>query len=256
MSGGRERRSGKDPPLVIVDDDMNSDGKTTSDTHINQPINSKSIVSDSESNDKVQRKNNNDNVNRHRRLPIDISNRFRNCDTGPYHIFVEHLELNIGRLHPMKLGEKLVNLGEYEKFISEISTVGRNRIKIELTSGSIANKLVEDAFFKKNNLIAYIPSHLTEKRGIVRYVDTSLGEDTLMKIINSPVPNKKVQRMTRLIQKEDTSVRVPRQMIIVTFVGKVIPQYIVINKVRCPVDVYVNPVMQCFRSLRYGHSAS
>ncbi|CAH1985388.1 unnamed protein product [Acanthoscelides obtectus] len=134
--------------------------------------------------------------------PKNTDNRFRNSDTGPYFVFVEHLDLNLGRLHPMKLGEKLAALAEYEKHILEISTVGRNRIKIELDSGDTANKLIEDSLFEANNLVAYIPNHLTEKR------------------------------------------------------GKLLPQFVFINKVRCPVETYISPVMQCFQCLRYGHSAS
>lgn len=41
----------------------------------------------------------------------------------------------------MKLGEILQLLG-YEKHIKEISRVGQNRIKLELHSGSIVEKLI------------------------------------------------------------------------------------------------------------------
>lgn len=186
---------------------------------------------------------------------LDLSNRFKNTDSGPYLIFVEHITLNIGRLHPMKLGEKLINLSEYDKHILEISNVGRNRIKIEVKSADIANKLVVEPFFKDNDLVAYIPSYLTEKKGIVRFVDTSYSEETLFNIIKSDIPIKKVQRMHKIVNNDGTQERVARQMIIVTFSGIHIPQFIYINKVRCEVNVYIQPVMQCYQCLRYGHSA-
>lgn len=52
--------------------------------------------------------------------------------------------------------------------------------------------------------------------------------------------------MTRAIRSDDGVNYVPRQVIIVTFEGEEVPQHIVINKVRCPVDAYVQPVVQCF----------
>lgn len=88
-------------------------------------------------------KNANDNIQKN----INLDNTFKDSDAGPFYVFVEHRNLNIGRLHPMKLGEKLLQLNGYEKFIKEISRVGRNRIKIEVTSGNIANQLIRDPFF-------------------------------------------------------------------------------------------------------------
>lgn len=187
---------------------------------------------------------------------IDTNNRFKNTDKGPFLIFVEHKSLNLGRLHPMKLGEKLSQLSEYEKHITEISGVGRNRIKVQVDSGNAANKLVADSFFEKNDFIAYIPNYLTEKKGIVRFVDTYLSENTLLNIIKSDIAVKKVQRMHRVVTEDGQVKRIPRQMIIVTFSSVTIPQFIYINKVRCTVDAYVQPVMQCHRCLRFGHSFS
>lgn len=187
---------------------------------------------------------------------FDKNNKFRNSDKGPYIVFVEHKILNLGRLHPMKLGEKLSQLSEYEKHITEISGVGRNRIKVLLDSGNAANKLIGDSFFEKNDLVAYIPNYLTEKKGIVRFVDTSFSEESLLTSIKSETEIKKVQRLHRIVTEGDEVKRIPRQMIIVTFRGVTIPQFIYINKVRCPVDVYVQPVMQCHNCLRFGHTLS
>lgn len=187
---------------------------------------------------------------------INLDNKFKDTDAGPFFIFVEHKNLNIGRMHPMKLGEKLLQLSDFEKHIKEISRVGRNRIKIELDSGSIANKLVIHPFFPENEYVAFIPSFLTEKRGVVRFVDTSYSESALRHLIDSDIPIKHVHRMNRAVRSDDGVTYVPRQIIIVTFEGLKIPQYIYINKVRCPVDAYIQPVVQCFNCLRFGHTSS
>lgn len=193
-------------------------------------------------------------INKHRN--INLENKFREADSGPFYFFVEHKTLNIGRLHPMKLGEKLLQLNAYEKFIKEISRVGRNRIKVEVSSGAIANELVADKFFYQNEYIAYIPNFLTEKKGVVRYVDTSFSEQQLMQIIKSEIPIKRVQRLNRATKTGDETVYTPRQVINITFEGVRIPQFIYINKVRCPVEAFVHPVVQCFNCLRYGHTAA
>ncbi|CAG9836320.1 unnamed protein product [Diabrotica balteata] len=49
-----------------------------------------------------------------------------------------------GRLHPMKLGEKLLSLSNYDKNIIEIVSVGKNRIKIQVDSGAVANNLFNE----------------------------------------------------------------------------------------------------------------
>lgn len=249
--------------ICFIEDDDNS-AKNNAPINISHNLKSQSagneLLSTTDKNNRSDKhnldmSNKNDTIEKQRSRFIDLENRFKSTDSGPYLIFVEHIDLNIGRLHPMRLGEKLINLSEYDRYISEISNVGRNRIKIEVNSAEIANKLVNEPFFKNNDLVAYIPSYLTEKKGIIRFVDTSYSESTLLKIIKSDVPVKKVQRMYKTITKEDIQERVARQMIIVTFSGIHIPQFIYINKVRCEVNVYIQPVMQCYQCLRYGHSA-
>lgn len=43
---------------------------------------------------------------------IDTSNRYDVNSTGSFVINVYHLSENVGRFHPMKLDEKLFNIGE------------------------------------------------------------------------------------------------------------------------------------------------
>lgn len=185
---------------------------------------------------------------------INTDNRFSSYSTGPYYIFVEHKYLNIGRIHPMRLGEKLLHIGEDEKHIIEINNIGRNRIRIQVDSASAANKLVSNSVFENNDLVAYIPTHLTEKKGVIRGIDTSYLEDELLNIIQSDVPVKSIKRMFR--KNPQTNERVPRQMVVITFKGLEIPQFIYINKIRFPVDVYYSPVLMCYNCLRYGHTST
>lgn len=104
--------------------------------------------------------------------------------------------------------------------------------------------------------MAYIPSLLTEKKGVIRSVDTSYFETELLQIIKSDVVVKRVQRLNKVTRNENEVVHTPRQVVIVTFKGVKIPQYVFINRVRCPVDVYIPSVVQCFGCLRFGHIAT
>lgn len=184
------------------------------------------------------------------------SNRYHIEDSGPYLIFVEHNRLNVGNLHPLRLGYKLESLIEYDPYIKEISSVGRNRVKIEVTSPVIANKLVEHDLFSNNDLIAYIPQHCIEKKGVIRFVDTFLTNDQLLTRIKSQISVVNVRRVTRLANKNDKqSEIIPTQTVIVTFRGTEVPQYVFINKVRYEVQQYIAPVIQCFRCLLYGHTS-
>lgn len=107
----------------------------------------------------------------------------------------------------------------------------------------------------KNNLTAYIPAHLIEKKGVVRGVDTCYSEEELINLINCGTKIKHVKRIYKTRNNDGELTRTPRQMIIVTFDGLVIPQYIYIHKVRYEVGPYFQPVVMCFSCLRYGHTA-
>lgn len=232
-----------------------SDDEVTMEENINGQ--SQMIISEKVSHN--QQKTRNDNPQKTSTIPssryIDTSNRYASNSPGPFVIYVEHLSLNVGRLHPMRLGEKLLNIGDDEKFINEINVIGRNRIKIDVQSASAANRIVNNSVFSENELISYIPLHLTEKRGIIRGVDTSYSEAELAERIDSSIPIKNVRRLYRHLKKDGQDVKVPRQMVVITFNTVEIPQFIYINKIRFEVNCYYSPVVQCYNCLRYGHTA-
>lgn len=188
---------------------------------------------------------------------INLSIRFKNTDSGPFCVYVEHESLNVGQLHPMRVGSILNEFpNELQADIREVISVGRNRIKVFMKSAASANSLVGHQIFLKHNLVAYVPQHLVEKRGLVRNVDTSLSEQQLMNKIVSDIPVVNVKRLTRpSVDDKGNKVAVPKQWIVVTFSGMFLPEHIYVDYVRCPVETYVSPVMQCFKCLRYGHSS-
>nr|CAI5841665.1 unnamed protein product [Callosobruchus analis] len=187
---------------------------------------------------------------------LNLDNKYSLDSPRPYVVFVEHKYLNVGRLHPMRLGEKLLNIGNDARHIKEINTVGRNRIKIELDSPAAANRILSNSVFENNGLVAYIPLHLTEKKGVVKGIDTTYSEEDLLKKIVSDIPVKSVKRMYKVNKNSEEQTRLPRQMIIITFAKLAVPQYISINKLRFRVDNYYSPVLMCYNCLRYGHTST
>lgn len=187
---------------------------------------------------------------------IDFDNKYKEDSSGPHTIFVEHKYLNFGKLHPLRISEKLYNLGGDEQYIDYLDIVGRNRVQIFTKSARAANILVKNPVFEQNNLIAYIPLHLTTKKGLIRGVDTSFKEEELKNIIKSEIPVKSVQRRYKnVVDKDGKIIKVPRQQVILTFDRLALPQSVFIYKLRHNVEVWYSPVTQCFNCLRYGHTS-
>lgn len=85
-------------------------------------------------------------------------------------------------------------------------------------------------------------------------VDTTLSVDHLKEKI---ISNKKVLSVRRINRKQtvDGVVKyIPRQMIVIKFLGHTLPDNIVIHNVFCRVDPYVQNVTICHRCFRFGHS--
>lgn len=187
----------------------------------------------------------------------DINNKYRSIDKGPFYVYLEHLNKNLGRLFPIKIGYFLQESSEFKHDILDIKSIGLKRVKVEFKSYNVANSLVNHELIRKHKLIAFIPKFYTQKKGIVRMVDTFFEEDYLKNAIISETPVVEVKRMKRKVVNLETkeSSLISRQMIIVTFLGNRIPDSIKINLVKFNVEPYFSPVIQCFKCLRYGHTS-
>nr|CAI5847005.1 unnamed protein product [Callosobruchus analis] len=160
---------------------------------------------------------------------------------------------NIGRLHPMVVGH-ILHKKLKQKNIVQISQVGKNRVKVQLSTIEDANSLVCNSLLAQENLKAFIPNHLLTKKGIIAGVDTQFNDEYLMENICSGI---KVIGVNRFMRKVDGNSRlVPRQLVVVSFEGNKLPSRISIDSVMFTVEPYVPKVIQCFKCLRYGHVAS
>lgn len=195
---------------------------------------------------------------------INVSNKYRSSDLGPFMVYVEHNnkntadegKRNIGRLFPIKVGHFLQACDNFRNNIIDIKSIGYNRVKVVLKTFSSANELVNHKLITENNLIAFIPTFFTQKKGLIRMVDTFFSEDYLKQSIVSDIKVTDVKRMKKkTVDKDGNPLIVDRQAIIVSFLGSTIPNRVIINSVIFPVEQYVYPVVQCYGCLHYGHTA-
>lgn len=170
---------------------------------------------------------------------------------GPFIVYLEHSDKNIGRLHPMGLGRKLSKAGVVD--FLEFSSVSPNRVKVSMKTPSSANKLVNNKLLADLGLRAYIPNFLVQKQGVVRDVDVTLSEELIREFIVSPVPVLEVRRMKK---KLDNGTLKALPLIVVTFAGINLPTHITIDHVRCSVEESKRPLAQCNNCLRFGHRSS
>lgn len=196
----------------------------------------------------------NTNVPHYKQNEIDFSNKYKITDNGPYYVFVEHRDKNLGRLYPMRVGYYLRLSNEYKKSIIDIKIMGRNRVKVILDNFRAANEMINNDLLTKNGLLAYVPKFYTQKKGLVRMVDTFFSDDYLLRNIEC---NRKVLEVKRLerkvVDEEGKEKLVKRQMVVISFQGNELPQCIRINGVNFHVEPYIHPVVQCHKCLRYGH---
>ncbi|XP_073994570.1 uncharacterized protein [Rhodnius prolixus] len=182
-------------------------------------------------------------------------------DTGPFQLYIESKGEGegIGRLHPMKIGQIILkhhpNIGNS---ITDIEKAGKNRLKVILKNGSSANTLLESPILNSKNFEVYIPQFLVRRRGVIRDVDISLGEEEILEHVRhnlgANVRLIKVKRFFRKVKDDSGNINLkPTGTVFLTFRGQNLPQYVYIYFSRCMVEPYSQEVVQCFKCLRYGH---
>lgn len=189
-------------------------------------------------------------------IQYDLNNRYRFNDKGPFIVYIEHKEKNIGRLFPIRIGHFLRKDIRFKNNIVDMKSIGKNRVKIFCKNYETANTLIDHELIITNNLVAYIPTFFTQKKGIIKMVDTYFKEEYIKENIESNIKVLSVKRLKRKLFDETSkqNIFVDRQMVILTFLGNNIPDTVKINMVNFIVEPYIYPVVQCFNCLRYGHT--
>uniref|UniRef100_A0A6P7FS66 Uncharacterized protein LOC114330598 n=1 Tax=Diabrotica virgifera virgifera TaxID=50390 RepID=A0A6P7FS66_DIAVI len=192
---------------------------------------------------------------------------YTNKDTGPYHVYIENCSQSFnGKLNALKVGDIILSaFPELDSKITNIDSIGRNRIRIKLTDYKNANYLINQknsTVFVKNNLELYIPKFILFRQGVIRDIDIEFSEEYIKSKIrqydshcNFDIVNvRRIKRKEETVENDSKKINyVPTKSCIVSFKCQVLPRYISINKVIKEVEHYTQKVLLCFNCLRFGH---
>jgi hypothetical protein len=172
-----------------------------------------------------------------------------NSSTGEFPVYVEGVEYQdkIGNRNPLQLSK----LFKAVKGIWERRRINANKIMLVFKQASAANDFLNDSCLQDNNMRAYIPASSVETVGVIRYIPKETSNFELFKKLTSDCEIIRVRRFTKKIEGE----MVPLTTISVTFAGTILPQYIYLDNWRYKVDKFIPPLMQCFKCMKFNHSA-
>lgn len=141
--------------------------------------------------------------------------------------------------------------------IPDYNRISRSKIIVSCPSYSSANALVTNEELKKLYNI-YIPSSDLYKYAILKDVDLDFTDDEILNNIDARNFNVVgALRLNRRVVNENGSNKyTPSTTIKLMFEGQQIPVYIYLFHVRGDIEPYMQPVIQCFKCLRFGHTNS
>lgn len=170
------------------------------------------------------------------------------------YVMIESIDSeNFGRIHPLRVGH-ILHKKLFLKNIIEIKSMGKNRVRVQLHSLKDANDLLNNSALKTEKLRAFIPNHILESKGIIRGVDTFFSEDYISTNIKSSSRIISVKRMEKNVtDKDGQTIKVKKQMVLLTFEGNILPNEVKINSVSFPVERFYGRAAQCFKCLKFGH---
>ncbi|KAG5873493.1 hypothetical protein JTB14_029170 [Gonioctena quinquepunctata] len=110
-------------------------------------------------------------------------------EIGPYSIYIESTDKNIGSLSNLRVGKLFHSNKNYNPDI--IEKRGRNRLLLTFKKLEEANKLLDDEkFLLRNNFKASIPYNAITSKVIIRDIETIFAEEELKNNIRT-IGNKK-----------------------------------------------------------------
>lgn len=106
----------------------------------------------------------------------------------------------------MSLGELIHNLDkDINKNLTEIKSIGKNRIRLTCKNLKIANKLLDNNIFDAENLTAYMPYFTVYRQGRIKNIDPSFTEEYLLANIESDIQITNIRRFYRKIVVKNTA---------------------------------------------------
>lgn len=175
-------------------------------------------------------------------------------DTSNHNEFAVFLESTnddkLGNKDPIAI-QKII--GKFIKGQYEMSRASAQKLKIIFKQSTDANDfLCNEKSLEKVNIRAFIPSSFVEKIGVIHHISTELSNEDLYRKVSGEF---EIVAVRRFMKKTDDGTLEPMKTVTVTFVTAILPQFVYLDHWRIPVSVYVQPIMQCYKCLKFNHSA-
>lgn len=154
----------------------------------------------------------------------------------------------------MSLSKKLREHGV--SGVMHLKTINKYKVGITFDLPNNANmflknkKLLEELLLK-----ATIPARDTEITGVLRSVPVGMSNKDIFSLIGSSKNVIQVRRFMRRVRDEVGTTFVPTQTVAVTFASTNLPEYIYLDSWRHEVNIYIPPIKQCLKCMRYNHIA-
>ena len=195
--------------------------------------------------------------------------RFSYTDYPPFIVLIESKDRNITALRDMQIGKLLFN--KNVPGVKLLEKRGKNRLAVEFDNVTNANCFLDSDMDVINNWRTFIPSHLISCKGIIRNVDPMLSDEDIKNTLQTDNGSRvlSVRRFRRRVTTDSTKSQgmedstapagsqfsfINTGSVVVTFSGSSIPKRVSIYySIRYP-ELYIQPVIQCHKCLRYGHT--
>ncbi|XP_011700856.1 PREDICTED: uncharacterized protein LOC105457718, partial [Wasmannia auropunctata] len=143
--------------------------------------------------------------------------------------------------------------GVVKSDIVQIKKIGDGKILVEVRTAAAANNIVNNSYWGKNNLKAFIPSFRVLRTGIIKDIDQSLDIDCIKENLTSRVRVISIQRLNRRLHINGKVQYAPSRTLCVKFAGQCLPSEIILFNARYRVDPYIPKARICFSCYRIGH---
>lgn len=169
-----------------------------------------------------------------------------------YTVYIESKEKEkIGNRNPIKLTQLFV---DNIKGITSVYRINGFKIGVTFQKAAAANSfLKQENFLSKHKLRAFIPAHLVEKVGIIKYVPTDMSNEEIYKNITCDADILSVKRF----MKKDASTKqlIPMTTVAITFSTTTLPKSAFLSLFRYQIHPYIPPLVQCYKCFKFNHSA-
>lgn len=173
-----------------------------------------------------------------------------------YIVFLSHSDQTTSMTDKSRVSITQTLQRHQTKGIKYLKPINKFKIGLVFENANYANKFLEnDRFLNDTKMIASIPAAATEVTGVIRDVPVSYSNKKIYQSLNNINNIVQVKRFMRKEKEGSSIVYKPTKTIAITFATSQLPEYIYLDSWRHEVSVYVPPVKQCLKCLRYGHIA-